>query len=402
MPATGQTSHAHAHVPHSEIELPVSLAGASGVFCGLIDPVIVPSPTPYTFDGSVDLSTTRAIWTWYTRDLARELLPKGEASTSAELEAAQPAILVRLRDQLAAIANDAEAKRRLKVQIGGDEIYDRLPVVLHALKHRALLPKAQAFGRAANTMPDEAGLLVALQSMPLADRATTALLLHAALGQVVSPGKLMIASIRLAGGANEAALVRAGLAPMVDGILAHAQAQTTAMQMQGPFADIDRACRAIERFHKLIRALSAYVEIPRGSPWSKVLGTLTTDASRRIEMRLKDVVTDLNLAMRRRSDGHDRIDADQMLAALNGMYLLVTLRESKDSLAINAMFEQAWTQTGQALEIHITRNLDAVRSNPADAVADERLESAIKMAELRFNPEYADTLRRARTAAHRR
>jgi hypothetical protein len=31
-----------------------------------------------------------------------------------------------------------------------------------------------------------------------------------------------------------------------------------------------------------------------------------------------------------------------------------------------------------------------------------RLEAGIKMAEIRFNPEYAETLRRARSAAERR
>jgi hypothetical protein len=174
------------------------------------------------------------------------------------------------------------------------------------------------------------------------------------------------------------------------------------MRMQGPFADIDRACRAIERFHRLVRALSAYIEMPRGGRWGTVLGALTTEASRRIELRLKDVVSDLNLAMRRRADGIDRVDADQMLAAFNGMYLLVTLRECKDSLAINALFEQAWTQSGQALDIHLNRNLDLLKANPVDVVADERLEAGIKMAELRFNPDYAETLSRARASTQRR
>jgi hypothetical protein len=106
--------------------------------------------------------------------------------------------------------------------------------------------------------------------------------------------------------------------------------------------------------------------------------------------------------MRRGREGSDRIDEDRMLAAINGVYLLATVRECRDSLALNAVFDQAWSQSGQALEVHLQRNLDLIRQNPADAPTSLRLDAGIKMAEVRFNPEYAETLRRARAAAERR
>jgi hypothetical protein len=106
--------------------------------------------------------------------------------------------------------------------------------------------------------------------------------------------------------------------------------------------------------------------------------------------------------MRRPREGTDRIDNDRLLGAINGVYLLSAVRDCRDSLALNAVFDQAWSQTGQALELHIQRNLDLLRQDPDDAVTGERLNAAIKMAEIRFNPEYADTLKRARAAAERR
>ena len=69
---------------------------------------------------------------------------------------------------------------------------------------------------------------------------------------------------------------------------------------------------------------------------------------------------------------------------------------------LNALFEQAWSQTGQALEVHLQRNLELIRQHPADPEIGARLDAGIKMAEVRFNPEYADTLKRARAAAERR
>ena len=59
---------------------------------------------------------------------------------------------------------DGEAIRRIKSQLGGEEAWAKLPVVLNALRCRSLLEKAQSFGRAANGMADEAALIKTLQA----------------------------------------------------------------------------------------------------------------------------------------------------------------------------------------------------------------------------------------------
>jgi len=84
------------------------------------------------------------------------------------------------------------------------------------------------------------------------------------------------------------------------------------------------------------------------------------------------------------------------------MYLLATVRDSRDSLAVNAVFDQTWAQTGQALEIHIDRLLQQTRTNPADQVLAHRFDAALKMVEIRFGQDYADTIRRARGTIERR
>ena len=107
-------------------------------------------------------------------------------------------------------------------------------------------------------------------------------------------------------------------------------------------------------------------------------------------------------SLRQRTAVRRRLDGDQLLAALTGLYLLATVRDCRDSLALNALFDQTWTQVGQALETHVQRNLELFRQNPADRVTGERRDAAIKLAELRFNSESADVLRRARDGAERR
>ncbi|GLQ55057.1 hypothetical protein [Devosia nitrariae] len=374
-------------------------------FAGLIDSILVEEPADFAFDGSLSRLHAVAAWVWMTRDLAGDAIDSARVEdgslTAGELEPVLPLMLTRAAEAIAESDRDSEARRRLRVQLGGDEAAERLPVLMAALRGRALLVKAQAFGKAVNGITEEAGLVAALQSMPLNDRTALAFLMHAAMGQVSNPSRLAAAALKLSGSASEAAVVRAGYAPLIDAMLAHAQNQLHVLQPSGPFADIDLVCQSLDRFHRLVRAVTSHVELERNGRWSLVLSRLTRKVSERIEPRLRNVVPDLNGAMRRLREA-DRLDPDQLLAALNGIYLLATLRDCKDSLALNAAFEQTWLQSGQALELHLNRNLELLRANPDDAVVGKRLDVGIKMAEIRFNPEYAETLRRARATAMKR
>jgi predicted lipoprotein len=374
-------------------------------FLGLIDAIVVESPAEYSFAGSVSTDHAHAVWTWMTRDLASDLIDveilDDVPNSAAALDATVPDLLNRAREALSNTRSDPEAIRRIKSQLGGEEAWEKVPTVLNALRCRALLDKAQSFGRAANAMTDEAALALALQSMPLQDQSVAALLMHAAVGQVAAPTRLVTAAIRITNSAEEASLTRAGFAPLIDAILAHAQNQIPPLNQVGTFGDMDLICRSVDRFHRLIRAVTGYVELARGSRWSGIIAGLTKAVSERLDPKLRDVAPDLNLALRKR-EGADRVDGDQILSAMNGMYLLATVRDSRDSLAVNALFDQVWAQTGQALEIHIERNLEHLRRHPADAVAAARIDAALKMAEIRFNPEYAETMRRSKEAAMRR
>lgn len=376
-------------------------AGTIGPFFGLLDCVLVEEAAGFVTNGAIDRGDAVAAWTWMVRDLAADLIdagaPGNDPAQVAALDALMPQLLARARERLEAAGADAREEHRLRTQLGAGNAFDRLPVILNALRCRALFAKAQTFGRAANGIHDDGALDMALQAMPLSDRSVAPLLFQAIAGQVATPNRLVTAAIRIARGAHEADLVRAGFGPLVDALLSHAQNQIPPMAQTGAFADIDLVCRSIERFHRLMRAVGSYIELERLSSWSRNIAVLTRVASERIEQKLRSVYPDLSQAMRRR-EGSNRVDSDQILAALNGIFLLTTVRDCRDSLAVNALLDPAWANVGQALEQHLQRNLDALRKDRADAGALARLDAGIKMAELRFGADYAVTLRRARAA----
>src|SRR5690606_22493874 len=132
-------------------------------------------------------------------DLIRRDAIDAGSFTSADLEPIMPQILARMKDALARAGKDAEEARRLRAMLGGDEERAALPSVLNALRGRALFGKAQTFGRALNTMTDDAALASALQSMPLQDPSLASLLFHGALGHVANPTRLVTAVIKIAG-----------------------------------------------------------------------------------------------------------------------------------------------------------------------------------------------------------
>ncbi|MDB5507309.1 MAG: hypothetical protein JWR75_1947 [Devosia sp.] len=390
-------------LPATSLRARLNQGERSVPFLGLLDAVLVEAPVPFPFDGSISRQHATQLWTWMARDLGADLFDRRliEAGTMpvGMLEAAMPQLLGRVRDAVAEAGTSPTADARAKAVVGGEEIWQRLPVVLGALRARALLGKAAAFGRATNATADDAALATALQSMPLHDKAVGGPVMHAMIGDVINPARLVIAATKIAGDAGEGAITRAGLAPLIDAILAHAQNQLHLIDPSGPFADFDRLCRALERFHRLMRAVTGYIVVSRTGRWATVIAGLTKAISDRLERSVRTIGSEVNQSMRRPREGNDRVDSERLLAALNGVYLLATIRDCKDSLAINALFDHAWAQTGETLEFHLTRNLDLVRAHPGDRVACERLEAGIKMAELRFNAEYADVLRRAYESA---
>jgi hypothetical protein len=384
-------------------------SAATAAFIAAIEPVVVDEPVFFKFDGSVSRKHLKLFCAWVARDVVPGIEMKYDGllevgnTEHAAAEICLIDVLAGVKKQLAEAFIDPDANRRLTVQMGGEEVRERLETILLALRSRALIEKARNFGKAAIGLSDDVALGAALQSLPLKDPSLTSLLMHVIVEQTASPHRLVVAASVVAGKATEEALRGAGLSPLGDAILAHAQDQLSVLEpaLVG-MGDIDRACRSLDRYHRLIRAVSGYLETSRLSRWTKIIAELTKQVSLRLEPRLREVSGNIAQSMRRHRDGHDRADTEGLLAALNGMYLLSAVREARESLALNALFEQVWNETGQSIEILVKRNLEEFRVDPGNEAVAKRLDTGIKMAEIRFSAEYADVFRRARDTFSKR
>ena len=378
-------------------------------FHGLIEPLIVPEPTGLDFLGVASREDADTVWGWMQRQLAPDLvsgLPEIERGGAAALEAQVPELIRRADAALKANRPDSRGVRAYIASSsgsggGGGDVMSVLPSVLNALKYRHYVSQARQFGQAANAI-SEAALVQALSVLPVSDPGPFSVLLYAAAAELHQPARMVQAVIRIAGAPNEQAIARIGYVPVIDALLIQAFVQVLALKEAIRDANVDRMCKAIDRYHRLARAVTAFIELPRRGRWTHLAGTMTKTMSDLIEPLLHRVAPDVNRALRKPRDSSDSIDDLQVQSATDGCRLLATVRDCRDSLAVNAVCEQAWIQTGELLEAQIQRMMEQLRASPSDVLMSERIDAAIGMAARRFGTEYAEVLRRARETVSRR
>ncbi|GHA29227.1 hypothetical protein GCM10007989_26000 [Devosia pacifica] len=371
----------------------------SAPFAGLLESVTIDPVVDFSFDGAIRREDIAAAWTWVCRDLAPEICSGGNVPADT-LARATPELLTRWAAAQELADQSEDQARRLRAQLGGEGHLEHLPKVYTALQHVGLLGKGQALGRVINDLGEDEKIITAIRSLPLKSATATALFMTALMGQVANPARLMIAVSKIAGGASELRLRRAGFAPTIEAILVQAQNQLHLINPLGTFADVDLTCRGLERYHRLSRSVAGYIELVQRGEWGRALAELTKAASRRLEPRLHQVCPEIAASFREQS-GDASVAFEQRLAAISGTYLLAAVRDCRDSLAVNATFDQAWHQSGQLIDSCLNRGLEQMRAGRKDPAAMLRLDTAAKLSEIRFGPEYAERFRKTMDNARR-
>lgn len=374
----------------------------------LLGPVLVDQPVIFIFDGAIERTHAQAIWEWLARDVEPSLIEEAKAAllpnASVQTRVALATKVARLISTSQSFAKEnLEFSRRIKIQLGGEEVYDRLEHVENVFRNQQLLSKAVAFGHAINGVLDQNSLKLALQAFSMDDPKVSSVMMYAAMGQVSEPNRLVSVIIDLSDGHRQNEITKAGYASTIEALIAHAQNQISFFtNSYERFVDIDMNCRALARYHYLIRALSSITENDKECDWAFKVGLLVCKMSELIEPRLSKIDADVRQSLRKSRVGPDSLDSDLLLDALNGLYLLAAAREALDTLALNSIVSNLWIEVGSVLEILVGRNLEAFREEPHNKIIAQRLNTGIKMAEIRFNPEYATILTRARDGANRR
>lgn len=384
-----------------------SQSQSQAILRGLLGPLLVGGRPHFDPVGAIVLSEAEKIWTWLERDVSPDITHRAEEVLHHDGEPEALAEFTRtlaatMADQMQMGLEDPEVQRRTRVQIGNEAAFSHLKHIANGFRCQPYLAKAVAFGRALDHQRDEQAIAVSLKSFPARQSPLMPMLMHAALSQVAHPARIVTVIVDLAGGATERAVTQSGFASILDALAAHAQHQLSLIHDDGKFTDMDMACRAVARFHALIRAISIVSESNGHGRWSIQAAKLISQVSDQLAPRIQRIEADIRQSLRPVRAGGGSYETDMLLEALNGLYLLTSVREARDSLGVNSALETAWTQTGQVLETLISRNLEAYKAAPEDEIVARRLDATINMARIRFNPEYAEIIARAKEGATRR
>lgn len=386
---------------------PAPAEGARKALQALLAPVSV-AADPIVPGAALRVEDIDAFWTWFARDVSAEFANEleqavgSDGSGVAEL-AGRSEDLVNLSKHTVDAAAETGAGHRLVIQLGGEAEFAALPSVLTCLANLRLLERAGDFGRAINAMDSVPSVAEALKAVALPDPALKRFWLATACRTVADPRKFLSAAVVAAGRQSVKAVREAGFGECFEAFLIDAQRQAiTLSDRAGLFADIDLACRATQRFHSIARAIRYCFDLQPNAPWAFALSQLTRQIATAMEPHLGQVTADVIRVLRPPRDGADRLSDDALLQAFNGLYLLSAARDSRESLALNRAVERAWGEIGVAIESLGSRAIEAYRSAPDDELASRRIDAAIKMAAVRFGPEYARVLARSRDNAGRR
>lgn len=382
---------------------------AAQAIAGALSPVLL-DVEPVIPGAALYAKHLNDFWVWFARDVAPEfasdldLMIAAEPDRAVELFADAAAMIVSLSEGALAAAETEEQRKRVAVQLGGNDVLESVPAILSCVAQVKMLHRAAEFGGVMGELDSARRISLALQSVELPKGSFRRYWCLAAIGSIPDPFEFIGAMVMAAESDTEADLKNAGLGIWMDAFIIDAQRQDQLVKGSvGLFADVDLACKAIHRFHTIARAMVLQLELPANSVWGVSLKRLTKDISQEIEPKLEGVVRDVTLALRPARDGADRCDEDAVLQALNGLYLLATARDSRDSLAVNAVTERVWSQTGQTIETLLNRSIDALRDiGPEREVALRRVDAGIKMAGIRFGTDYAQVIERSRDVILRR
>lgn len=368
----------------------------------LLGPVLLSGPDLVVVPGAIHPKHALSVWTWLLRDIDPQLSkyaelalgPNAPVGTDEKFAALMGELV---GSQLKAAGAAAEATRRLHVQLGGEQVLKALPTVEVALKNFKLIQQALQFSKALASISDRSALGLALSSLPAKHVNVTQCVAIACVGHMQAPQHLITGVIQVSKSTDPNRIRKAGMGAFVDAILGHAQNEIGAFaDSTAGLADIDLACKILGRYHRLLRALHPILEEDRREVWYLGMARLTSNMSDRLRPLIVGVDAEVRRSLRPPRVGPDVVDQDELLTALNNIYLLAAAREARDTLALNTVIETAWTDTAKTLEILMERLLDQLRTHPYNNLINQRFEHGLKMCEVRFSKDYASVMARAR------
>lgn len=365
--------------------------------------------------GWIEHASIDSIWTYVCREAMPDALapwihlpPEVAAQLTEERDAVVPGLRAAMFIELLRIeresVDDPRGHQRFVSRLGGERAHGdwrqlvRLRERVGALDRLlARLPATATIGEASERLMGE-GLVQFVTDCP----EDVDLLAVALMPRLSNPGMLARIAVQIAGSEDVAHLRTARVGPLVDGALAAADRQAVrlarALEARG---DGVAAAAELKRFHEIVRAVLAAVQIDHDGIWRARLAALRRGASDRLGPRIDEVPAAVRRALQF-APGVAPTE-DDCADAVRAVALFVAVRRCRDSLALNEMLARVGPLIEHIVETHGREVLDRLRRAGPEAGQALKVASAayVRLSEHLHGEEHAAVLRKARHSALR-
>jgi hypothetical protein len=377
------------------------------VFFQPIFPFICRARMPGREPGRIPWADCERIWTWIARDLAQAETGSAERGMPAAGDALRDTLLGRAYEAASAVESSTVGRRRLSTQIGSDDGYAVLADILAAFHHAGWVADAIA------TLPPSLtreqidrrpGALSAIAAAIREHKTEGAWLYSAALTRLEDAGSLARIAVLLANTDRDEELARNPHGPAVDILLSEIEIEVERLHaLRSSRAPVPAMERSVTRYRRLVRGLSAEVDLKQNTRWSRRLAAAKVNASSQLEQEVSraDGLTRQVLRTRLVTGDIPTLAPDILDDAERALRVLNMATTAGDVLSLNALVASARRDIDRAFEALIDPLINALRTTQGEERERhlERCDGAIRLAGIHYGAEFEAILQRSRNVA---
>lgn len=399
------------------------IGDAARLFFAPVEPFLVDDAADHKRLGRIARVSLEPIWRWLGRDLMpaeikalgddvnRALLaddrPKAEQLTRVLHERAQQ----RIKDAIAAVAEDEKARRRLAVQVGTPRALDDLTALNVILTHR------EAFGDLARRLPLHVrsferehveGVKSLLEAAAAAKNAAAAPTAKAdvflyglilAMSRLAAPWQLIRVATSAAESDDVGRIAETPYAVAVTIVIGELECMVS--ELRAELKAHRSVTTLLKAIHDTARGLHTEIDLSGDSPWSRRLGAIRTDVSNILKAEIEATPGRVRRLLRPRQAKEIVVGSLLDATDIGEVEMLVEFvsacRNYANELAVNEATTRSYSELQNYLESGAKVLLDALRhAGEADrSFRQSQLDAAIRFCRIVFGADYAGLLAKA-------
>lgn len=408
--------------------LPVPRIGnAMRLFFTPFEPFLFNGPADHKRMGRIARVSVDPIWNWICRDLIpaeakalqedinRALLANDRTKANQLVRALQDRAQRKIREALAAVANDERVQRRFGIQVGTPRPMEDVPTLLFVIELRDVLaelarrmpPSIRAFEREIvdqiKTLIDGVSSVKNLAGAAARKNDVIRYSLIMLMNRMGSPWQLIRLATRAAESDEPARIGETPYAVAVNLVIGEVEAAVGDLRTE--FKAGHPVTSILKDIHDATRGLRTEIDLSGDTAWSRQIAAIRAEVSNLLKFEIDATPGRVRRLLRPRPANeiapHSTIDASDLDEAEARVEFVSSCRHYAGELALSEVTLRAYSELTQYLETSARVLVDTLRhaGNADRPFRQSQVDAAIRLCRTIFGDDYAGTLAKAADVA---